>query len=142
MTMITTKIKTYSEVILIPSFEERFEYLKTESFVGDQTFGGRRYLNQRLYQSDAWKRARRNVIIRDNGCDLAHPDHPIYRKLFIHHIEPITIEDILQRKPCIFDEDNLICISYETHNALHYGNSETLAKPYVERRKNDTCPWR
>lgn len=137
-----TRIRTYTLAIGIPSFEDRFEYLKMDGSVGIQTFGGHRYLNQKLYQSEEWRRVRRDVIVRDNGCDLAHPDHPIYGKILIHHLEPITADDILSRRSCVFDMDNLICISYETHNALHYGNSETLPKPYVERTKNDTCPWR
>lgn len=140
--MNTMKIKTYSEAMRLKTFDDRFDYLKLNSYVGDQTFSGHRYLNQRLYQSDEWRRTRRDVIVRDNGCDLADPDHPIYGKILIHHIEPITIDDILSRNRKVFDLENLICISYETHNALHYGNKETLPKPFAIRTKNDTCPWR
>ena len=135
-------IRTYSQALAIPSFEDRFNYLKLDGFVGDQTFGGHRYLNQDLYRSEEWKQIRREVIIRDNGCDLADPDRPIFGRVLIHHIEPITIDDILDRHSCVFDMENLICISFETHNALHYGNSETLPKMYAERQPNDTCPWR
>ena len=138
----TTKIRTYSGVMLLPSFEDRFDYLKLSGGIGEQTFAGHRYLNQRFYQSEEWKRIRRDVIIRDDGCDLADPNRPIRGKILIHHIEPITIDDIRLRHSCVFDMENLICISFNTHNALHYGSKETLPKIYVERRPNDTCPWR
>lgn len=134
--------KRYSKVILIPEFLDRYEYLKIGGTVGRETFAGHRYLNQTLYTSDEWKRTRRDVIIRDDGCDLADPDRPILGMILIHHIEPITIDDILQRRPCVFDLDNLICTSLNTHNAIHYGNASLLPKPFVERYKNDTCPWR
>lgn len=142
MRMIITMNKRYSKAILIPNLEDRYEYLKIGGSVGHATFGGHRYLNQTLYKSEEWKSTRREVIIRDNGCDLAHPDYPIQGLILIHHIEPITIEDILERKPCVFDLDNLICTSLNTHNAIHYGDSNLLPKIFVERTKNDTCPWR
>lgn len=136
-------MKTYSELILLPTFEERFEYLKLDSVVGWETFGAERYLNQTLYSSPEWKRARRDVIARDEGCDLAHPDRPIRTKIYIHHIEPITREDVLNRSPKLFDLDNLVCVSFNTHNAIHYGTANLLipTKP-VERKPNDQCPWR
>ena len=115
-----TRNRTYSEAIKIPKFEDRFEYLKMQNYIGDPTFGGHRYLNQNFYRSEEWKKIRRDVIIRDNGCDLADPDRPIFGRVLIHHIEPITIDDILERKSCVMDLENLICVSYETHNALHY----------------------
>lgn len=135
-------IKTYSELIKIEEFEDRFDYLSLTGRVGESTFGGRRYLNQILYQTDKWKSIRREVIFRDNGCDLAHEDYAIYGSIYIHHINPITIDDILEEKFCVFDLENLISTSFKTHNAIHYGTSELLPKGLVKRKKNDTCPWR
>lgn len=135
-------IKSYSELVTIARFEDRYEYLKLGGFVGEATFGGHRYLNQILYTCEEWGSTRKEVIIRDDACDLADPDHPITGKILIHHIVPITIDDVLKRRPCVFDLDNLVCTSMNTHNAIHYGDSNLLPKPYVERRKNDTCPWR
>lgn len=135
-------IKTYSQVILIPTFIERYEYLKICGKVGDATFGGHRYLNQILYKCPEWRHTRNEVIIRDNGCDLAIPGREIEGKIYIHHITPITIDDILQRRPCVFDLDNLICASLDTHNAIHYGDASLLQSDPIERHKNDTCPWR
>lgn len=134
--------KTYSEMIKIPSFEDRFDYLSLAGIVGDTTFGGHRYLNQKLYQSNKWKSARREVILRDNGCDLSHQDYSINGSVYIHHINPITIDDILQERPCVFDLDNLVCTSFRTHNAIHYGSKNLLPKSVITRTKNDTCPWR
>lgn len=133
---------TYSEALLYPDFERRFNYLKLNGVVAHSTFGGHRYLNQALYQSDEWQRARREVIIRDEGCDLAIQDRPIYGRILVHHINPITQEDILNRSPVIFDLDNLITVSLETHNAIHYGDYERINKDVVTRSPNDTCPWR
>lgn len=135
-------IKYYSELIQLPTFEERFKYLKLDGIVSDQTFGGHRYLNQVLYHSYDWKRIKREVILRDNGCDLAHEDHPISGHIYIHHINPITIEDILNHNHIIFDLENLISSSFQTHNAIHYGSFEMLSKEPIKRTKNDTCPWR
>lgn len=138
-----TVYKAYSELIKIPSFEERFEYLSLSGIVGDTTFGGHRYLNQMLYQTAEWKSTRKEVILRDDGCDLAHKDSPIYGSVYIHHINPITMEDILNRSPCVFDLNNLVCTSFKTHNAIHYGSKDLILKRVVaERKKNDTCPWR
>lgn len=135
--------KSYSELIKIDSFEERFKYLSLVGIVGETTFGGHRYLNQILYQTDKWKKdTRREVILRDNGCDLAHEDYPIQGSIYIHHINPITIDDILEERPCVFDLENLISTSFRTHNAIHYGTEDLLLKGFVERKKNDTCPWR
>lgn len=136
-------IKTYHELILLPTFEERFEYLKSKSRVGDKTFGGHRCLNQLLYrQSPEWRSVRREVILRDNGFDLAHADYPIFGPIYVHHINPITIEDIIDRKDSVLDPNNLICCSFPTHNAIHYGTFETINKAPIVRVKNDTCPWR
>lgn len=138
-----TIYKSYSELIKIDSFEERFKYLSLVGIVGETTFGGHRYLNQILYQTDKWKKdTRREVILRDNGCDLAHEDYPIQGSIYIHHINPITIDDILEERPCVFDLENLISTSFRTHNGIHYGTEELLQKSFVERKKNDTCPWR
>lgn len=138
-----TIYKSHSELIKIDSFEERFKYLSLVGIVGETTFGGHRYLNQILYQTDKWKKdTRREVILRDNGCDLAHEDYPIQGSIYIHHINPITIDDILEERTCVFDLENLISTSFRTHNAIHYGTEELLQKGFVERKKNDTCPWR
>lgn len=137
-----TTIRCYSELIEIPTFQERFEYLILEGIVGDPTFGGHRYLNQVLYSSPEWRRARMEVILRDGGCDLAHEDYPIGGRIYVHHINPITMEDILNRKSCLFDLENLVSVSFDTHNALHYGDEKQPFNIFTERQPNDTCPWR
>lgn len=136
------KYKTYSELIKIKTFEDRFRYLKMESVIGEQTFGGHRYLNQILYQTEEWKSTRREVIIRDDGNDLAHEDYHIFGSIYVHHINPISIDDILKKRPCVFDLDNLVSTSFKTHNAIHYGSENSLPKNIIERKKNDTCLWR
>lgn len=142
-TMTKTIRKSYSELIKIEKFEDRFNYLSLSGSIGEATFGGHRYLNQILYQSERWKKyTRREVILRDNGCDLAHEDYIIVGSIYIHHINPITIDDILEERPCVFDLDNLVCTCFRTHNALHYGSEDLLPKNLIERKKNDTCPWR
>ena len=135
-------IKTYSELITLPTYEERFNYLKLEGVVGEMTFGFDRYLNQKLYTSQEWKTVRNQVIVRDNGCDLACEGYEIYGKILIHHINPITVEDIINRNPIIFDLENLISTTHNTHNAIHYGDENLLIKEPIERTKNDTIPWR
>lgn len=135
-------IKTYSELITLPTFEERFNYLKLGGTVGESTFGFDRYLNQNLYKSQEWKSVRNKVIIRDNGCDLACEGYEIYGKVLIHHINPITVEDIINRNPIIFDLENLITTVHNTHNAIHYGDENLLIKGPIERTKNDTIPWK
>ena len=138
-----TKIRTYSELITIPTFSERFDYLKLDGSVGDMTFGGHRLLNQRFYTSPEWRRIRREVVIRDNGLDLACDDCLIFGKILIHHIEPITIDDIINRSSKVTDLNNLVCVSFETHNDLHYGNNRKLTlDSFAERRPGDTCLWR
>lgn len=134
--------KTYSELIKIKNFEDRFNYLKLTGIVGDVTFGGHRWLNQTLYKTETWKSARRKIILRDNGCDLAHEDYTIHGSVYIHHINPITIDDILERRSCVFNLENLVCVSFRTHQAIHYGDEELLPKGLVVRKKNDTCLWR
>lgn len=137
--------KSYLELLEIPEFLDRFLYLRLSGSVGELTFGGRRYLNQILYQSTEWKDCKRRIILRDNGNDLSHPDWPIYGKaIYVHHINPITVDDILERRPCVFDPNNLICCSFDTHQAIHYGTKaeRIKAKELIERKPNDTCPWR
>ena len=135
-------IKTYSELITIPTFEERFEYLQLKGSVGKDTFGYDRYLNQVLYRSHEWKRLRNQIIIRDGGCDLACNGYDVYGKVLIHHLNPITVEDVLARSRKVFDPDNLVCVSHNTHNAIHYGDVDLLVTGSIIRTKNDTCPWR
>ena len=135
-------IRTYSELITIPTFEERFEYLQLKGSVGKDTFGYDRYLNQVLYRSPEWKRLRNQIIIRDGGCDLACNGYDIYDKVLIHHLNPITVEDVLARSRKVFDPDNLVCVSHNTHNAIHYGDMDLLVTGPIIRTKNDTCPWR
>lgn len=146
-------IKTYSELITLPTFEERFKYLQLSGQVGKETFGYDRYLNQMLYNSQDWRRFRNEIIIRDNACDLAHEDHEIPSwkdrggrirgpKIMIHHINPITVDDITNRRSIVFDPENVITTIMSTHNAIHYGDESLLPKPPIERTQNDTCPWR
>ena len=135
-------IRTYSELITIPTFEERFEYLQLKGSVGKDTFGYDRYLNQVLYRSPEWKRLRNQIIIRDAGCDLACEGYDIHSKVLIHHLNPITVEDVLARSRKVFDPDNLVCVSHNTHNAIHYGDVNLLVAGPIIRTKNDTCPWR
>lgn len=137
-------IRSYSELMQLPTFEERYEYLRLDGQVGAETFGFDRYLNQRLYKDQDWLDARDYVIIRDNGCDLGALDRPIPEdvKILVHHINPITKEDILNRDPKLFDPENLISTIKITHDAIHYGNEDLLYKDPIERRRNDTCPWR
>ena len=135
-------IKTYSELITIPTFEERFEYLKLDGQVGVETFGFNRYLNQAFYKSDEWLSIRDYVITRDNGCDLGMEGYEIYGRILIHHINPITKDDIIQRSRILLDPENLITTVKRTHDAIHYGDSNLLMRTPIERRKNDTCPWR
>lgn len=135
-------IRTYSELITIPTFEERFEYLKLSGAVGVSTFGSKRYLNQILYKTQRWISLRDEMIIRDNGCDLGFPGREINGRILVHHINPITVEDVLEERSKVFDPENLICISHMTHEAIHYGNKDLIMKDPIERTKNDTCPWR
>lgn len=136
-------MKSYNELITIPTFEERFRYLKVYGVIGNQTFGYDRYLNQKLYNtSREWKRIRDKVILRDNGCDLGCEGFEIYGKIIIHHINPITVEDIITCNPCVFDLNNLISTSHNTHNAIHYGDEKSLIVAPIERKQYDTCPWR
>lgn len=137
-----TNIKTYSELIMIPTFEGRYEYLKLGGRVGVETFGFDRYLNQAFYKSDEWLSVRDYVIARDNGCDLGVEGYEIYGRILIHHMNPITKEDILQRSKFLLDPEYLITTVKRTHDAIHYGNNSIIFEAPIERRKNDTCPWR
>lgn len=137
-----TNIKTYSELINLPTFEERYKYLRLQGSVGADTFGFDRYLNQQFYRSTEWKRIRDQVIIRDNGCDLGSEDRPIGGRIIIHHMNPITATDIHHATQMLLNPEYLICVSHSTHNAIHYGDEELLIPNPVERSKNDTCPWK
>jgi hypothetical protein len=135
-------IRCYRDLKQIDSFKERYLYLKVAGKVGEETFGIDRYVNQQLYRSQRWKRTRSQVIIRDNGCDLGVDGHEIDRYIVIHHMNPITLEDIEEDRDEIYDPEYLICCSSRTHQAIHFGDEELLPKDYVERRPNDTCLWR
>ncbi len=134
-------IRSYEGLIKIPTFEERFEYLKLSGRIGETTFGSDRFLNQVFYNSPEWKRFRKAVIVRDNGCDLGVDGYEIYDRVIIHHINPITPEDIEERSSVLMDMDNVICVSFNTHEAIHYGDASLLPKAPIERYPNDMCPW-
>lgn len=141
--MMTTKMRTYTELQKLKTFEERFEYLKLDGVVGDRTFGGSRWVNQIFYQQiPEWKEARRKAIVRDLGCELGLADYPIRGRIIVHHMNPITKQDILERSELVLDPEYLICVSQLTHDAIHYGDAELLPKKYEERRPGDTCPWK
>lgn len=143
--------RTYSELIQLPTFEERFRYLQLDGKIGDMTFGYDRYLNQMFYQSEEWRHFRNEIIVRDEGCDLAMQGHEIYpasckdrrwSKILIHHLNPLNKEDILEHRRCILDPENVVCTRMTTHNAIHYGDESLLPKGPVVRSQNDMCPWR
>lgn len=136
-------IRTYSELITLPTFQERYEYLRLSGKVGEETFGFDRYLNQTFYNTPEWKAIRREVILRDCGCDLGVEDYEIKgSKILIHHMNPITTEDIINRSEYLLNPEYLICTSKNTHDAIHYGDSNLLYQDPIVRSKNDTCPWR
>ena len=136
-------MRTYSELMKLPTFEERFRYLKLDSKVGEDTFGFDRYFNQMMYHSSEWKEIRRMVLVRDEGCDLAIPDREIYGKIIVHHMNPIKLEDIEEHNLDIFDPEFLITVSKPTHDAIHFGDDGYLeATESADRKPNDTCPWR
>lgn len=138
-----SNIKCYSELITLPTFIERYNYLKLGGRVGADTFGFDRHLNQMVYQRDPrWKNARDIVIIRDNGCDLGVEGHEIYGKIIVHHMNPITLDDILNDRDWIYDPEFLISTVHNTHNAIHYGDERLLMTAPIVRTKNDTCPWK
>lgn len=135
--------RRYSELKKLKTFKERLLYCKTSQLIGETTFGGGRYLNQMLYKSELWKNVRNEIIIRDNGCDLGIEDRPINTKtIIVHHLNPITKEQILNNDPCLYNPENLVCCSLATHNAIHYNNDSNLLIEEIERKPNDTIPWR
>lgn len=133
--------RSYRELIHLPTFEERFKYLSLEGVVAEPTFGSARYVNQRFYRSREWLIAKDEVIYRDNGCDLGIPGREIHRQLVVHHINPVTVRQILDWDDALIDPQNLITTSLRTHNAIHYGDEDQLLKPFVERRPGDTDLW-
>lgn len=137
-----TTIKTYSELITIPTFEERFKYLQLNGRVGVDTFGFDRYINQNFYRSREWKRIRDQIILRDNGCDLGLDGYEIYGRIYIHHMNPILVQDIIHQSDFLLNPEYLICTTHTTHNAIHYGDESLLITAPIERKPNDTCPWK
>lgn len=136
-------MRTYSELIQIPSFVERYRYLRMSGTIGEATFGFDRWLNQTFYRSSEWQKIRREVLLRDNACDLAHPDYPASGRLIIHHMNPITEKDIVERSEILLDPEYLITTTHDTHNAIHYGGESLLVSDTpIERYPNDLCPWR
>lgn len=141
--MVTTmSIRTYSELVTLPTFEERFKYLQLNGQVGESTFGFDRYMNQVFYRSQKWKSIRDFVIIRDCGCDLGVEGYDIHGKIIIHHMNPLSMRDIETESDFLLNPDFLICTTHNTHNAIHYGDEKLLVTAPIERTKNDTCPWR
>ena len=136
-------MRTYSELIKHPTFLERFRYLQLRGRVGEDTFGFDRWLNQVFYRSPEWKSVRQEVLLRDNAFDLAHPEHPIAGRLLVHHMNPITDKDIVNREDILMNPEYLITVSHQTHNAIHYGDESLLICDTIpERKVNDTCPWK
>lgn len=135
-------IRTYSELCKLQTFEERYEYLRIGGVVGEDTFGSERYINQILYKMPEWRKVRRDVIIRDKGFDLGVQDYDIVGKVMVHHMNPITVDDIINRLDYVLDPEYLISSSFMTHQAIHYGSKDLLPEAPIERFKNDTCPWR
>lgn len=137
-------MKSYKELSILSTFDDRLRYLKLDGIVGDDTFGSKRYLNQTFYkQNPKWKKSRSDVVIRDCGCDLGIKGLEIHGAIIVHHINPITLEDILEDRDILYDPENLITVSFMTHQAIHYG-SELLTETihYTPRTPNDTCPWK
>ena len=136
------RIRTYSELIKLSTFEERYKYLRLRGVVGEETFGFDRFLNQDFYRSKEWKSIRDFIIVRDNGCDLAMEGYDIHGKIIIHHMNPVTIKDIQENSAFLMEPEYLISTTLSTHNAIHYGDESLLVKEPVRRSKNDTCPWK
>lgn len=139
--IVVTMIRTYSELITLPTFEERFRYLMLKGEVGRETFGFDRYLNQKFYTSREWKEARRDVIARDQGLDLGCEGHDIHHKILIHHMNPLTPDEIRHRDYSLIDPENLITTMLDTHNAIHYGDESILQEPWRPRTPGDHVPW-
>lgn len=136
-----TKIRTYSELSRIESFEDRFYYLELKGILGERTFGFDRWINQEFYKSQQWKRVRNHVIVRDNGCDLGVPGYEIYSGLLVHHMNPLTLDDIKHGEDWIIDPNFLITTSIQTHNAIHFGNETSLPRGPIVRKPGDTALW-
>lgn len=136
------KIKSYSELIQLETFEERLKYLKLDGKVASETFGYARHLNQVFYKTNEWKSIRDSIIVRDNACDLGIEDRDIYSHIIVHHINPITPDDIKNRSMKLLDPENLICTTKRTHDGIHYGNEKVVFVGLTERSQNDTIPWR
>lgn len=134
--------RTYSELITLPTFEDRYHYLQLNGAVGKDTFGFDRYINQQFYRSKEWQRIRDEVIIRDNACDLGMEGYEIHGRIYVHHMNPIMVRDIQSNSDYLMNPEFLICTTHRTHNAIHYGDENLLARAPIERTKNDTCPWR
>lgn len=136
-------LRTYTELSKLGTFEERFEYLRLGGLVGKKTFGFDRIFNQRFYKSDEWRSIRDQVLLRDNGCDLGDPDYEIYgQRILIHHMNPISLEDLERRSEILMNPEYLITTTHNTHQAIHYGDESLLIRLPPERTKNDTCPWK
>lgn len=136
------KIRTYSELIQYNTLLDRYRYLKLGGKVGEETFGMDRYLNQQFYKSKEWRKVRDEIIIRDGACDLGLPDREITSRIIIHHMNPITKYDILNKTEFLLNPEYLICTLKRTHDAIHYGDESLLFNELVERSANDTCPWK
>lgn len=140
--MSLNNLRCYRELIRLKTFDERFEYLKLKGIVGEATFGYDRYLNQLLYTSGEWRRIRRDIILRDNGCDLAVEGYDILDTIIVHHMNPISVEDLIDFSEDVINPEYLICVSHNTHNAIHYGDKSLLIREPIERKPGDTCPWK
>lgn len=134
--------RTYSELITLPTFEDRYKYLKLNGSVGEETFGFDRYINQKFYNSQEWKSIRDYIIVRDQGCDLGIEGYEINGRIYIHHMNPVLLKDVMYRTEYLTNPEYLITTTHSTHNAIHYGDENLLTKAPIERSKNDTCPWR
>ena len=137
-----TTIRTYQELVKLKTFKERYNDLKLGGKVGEETFGFDRYLNQKFYRSAEWKRIRDQVILRDNACDLGMADREINSRIIIHHMNPLTKYDVINQTEFLLNPDYMICVTKRTHDAIHYGDEDILFGEFIERSKNDTCPWR
>lgn len=142
METVEKRIRTYKELVSIDNYLDRYKYLKLGGAVGQETFGFERYLNQKFYRTDEWRKVRDYVIVRDNGCDMAFDGREIHSKILIHHLNPVMPNDILERQSWILDPEFLVCVCKQTHDAIHYGDESLLLLDPVIRTKNDTCPWR
>lgn len=134
--------RTYSELITLPTFEERYRYLQLKGSVGKETFGFDRYINQKFYNSQEWKNTRDYIIVRDQGCDLGIEGYEIHGRIYIHHMNPVLLKDMMYRTEYLTNPEYLITTTHSTHNAIHYGDENLLIKTPIARSKNDTCPWR